>query len=53
MKKVSVIIPVYNADSTVEESIKSALNQTYNNIPIDTNKDKSNTTLRMIRKYIR
>lgn len=32
MKKVSVIIPVYNVAPVVEQSLKSALNQTYSNI---------------------
>jgi len=32
--KVSVIIPVYNASKTIELSIKSILNQTYNNIEV-------------------
>lgn len=32
MRKVSVIIPVYNVAPVVEQSLKSALNQTYSNI---------------------
>lgn len=32
MKKVSVIIPVYNVAPVVEQSLKSALNQTYSDI---------------------
>jgi len=32
--KVSIIIPVYNAEQFLDECINSALNQTYNNIEI-------------------
>ena len=34
MKKVSIIIPLYNAEKYIEECISSALNQTYPNIEI-------------------
>ena len=33
-KKVSIIVPVYNAEKTIERCIKSILKQTYNNIEI-------------------
>ena len=45
MKKVSVIIPVYNAEKYVEDAVKSVLSQTYENIEIliidDGSPDKS------------
>ncbi len=34
MKKVSIIIPVYNKEKYVKESLKSAVNQTYKNLEI-------------------
>lgn len=34
MEKVSVIIPVYNAEKYIEDTLKSILNQTYNNMEI-------------------
>lgn len=34
MEKVSIIIPVYNGEYTIEQTIKSALNQTYENVQI-------------------
>jgi glycosyltransferase involved in cell wall biosynthesis len=34
MKLVSILIPVYNRENFIEETIKSALNQTYNNIEV-------------------
>lgn len=39
---VSIIIPVYNGKDYIEEAIKSALNQTYNNIEILVINDGSN-----------
>ena len=32
MKKVSIIIPVYNAEKFIEKGIKSVLSKTYKNI---------------------
>ena len=44
-KKVSILIPLYNAEKYIEDTIKSALEQTYNNIEIivvdDSSTDKS------------
>ena len=34
MEKISVIIPVYNVEKFIEQSIKSVLNQTYKNLEI-------------------
>lgn len=52
MKKVSVIVPVYNAERFIETGIKSVLNQTYKNIELvlvdDGSKDSS---LAILKKY--
>lgn len=34
MSKVSIIIPVYNGEKTIERAIRSCLNQTYSNIEV-------------------
>ena len=51
-KKVSIVIPIYNAEKFINRAIKSVLNQTYKNIEIllmdDGSKDKS---LKIINKY--
>lgn len=45
MKQVSIIVPVYNGEKTIERCIKSALAQTYKNVQIivvdDGSKDKT------------
>ena len=33
-KKVSVIVPVFNAERTLEKCVKSIINQTYKNLEI-------------------
>lgn len=52
MKKISVIIPVYNAEKFIEDTIESVLNQKYKNLEIilidDGSKDKSRE---IIKKY--
>lgn len=52
MKKVSIIIPVYNAEKYLAETIESILQQTYSNIEIiivdDTSTDNS---LRIAKSY--
>ena len=44
-KKVSIIVPIYNAQDTIENCVNSIINQTYKNIEIilvnDGSKDKS------------
>lgn len=40
-KKVSILIPVYNRESMIEETIKSAVNQSYKNIEIIITDNKS------------
>lgn len=44
-EKVSILIPVYNRENLIEETVKSALNQTYKNIEIIVvdNKSTDNT----------
>jgi len=45
LQKVSILIPVYNRENLIEESIQSALNQTYQNIEVIVvdNKSTDNT----------
>ncbi len=48
---ISIIIPVYNGESTIERAINSALNQTYRNIEVLVIDDKStDNTLEVISK---
>ena len=53
-KLVSVIVSAYNSEETLEESINSLINQTYENIEIlimdDFSTDKSNIILKNIEK---
>ena len=53
-KLVSVIVSAYNSEETLEESINSLINQTYENIEIlimdDFSTDKSNIILKNIKK---
>jgi len=52
MKKVSIIIPAYNAESTIEECYKSILNQTYTNYEVITINDGSkDNTLAIMQKF--
>ena len=47
--KISVIIPVYNGEKTIEETIKSVLNQTFNNFElIIINSNSTDKTLSVI-----
>ena len=41
MKKVSVIIPVYNVQEYLKECLESIINQTYKKIEIIINKNKN------------
>ena len=34
--KVSIIVPIYNSEKTIERCIKSLISQTYKNIEINT-----------------
>ena len=50
--KVSVVIPVYNSERFLEESIESVLNQTYKNIEILTVDDGStDNSLKILHQY--
>ena len=52
MDKVTIIIPVYNAEKTIEKCISSVLNQTYKNLEIlvidDGSKDNSFEVIKSI-----
>ena len=54
--KVSIIIPVYNGENYIRESINSALNQTYKNIEIvvvnDGSKDNTDEICKSFGKKI-
>lgn len=51
---VSVIIPLYNAEKYIEETMESILNQTYKNIEIvvvdDGSKDQSSSLVKNLKK---
>lgn len=52
MKKVSIIVPVYNAENTIERCIESILKQSYNNIELILIDDGSNdNSFKIINKY--
>ena len=34
MEKISIIIPVYNSEATIEKCLDSVLNQTYRNLEV-------------------
>lgn len=42
MKKISIIVPIYNAEKTLRKCINSIINQTYNNLEIILVNDGSN-----------
>lgn len=52
MKKVSILIPCYNSESFVEETLRCCLNQTYSNIEIILVDDgSSDNSLDVVKKY--
>lgn len=54
MEKISILVPVYNAEKYIEKCIKSIINQTYKNIEIvlidDESKDDSLKIMRKMQK---
>ena len=53
MKKVSVIIPVYNSSKYLKECLDSVINQTYQNLEIIIINDNSNdNSLSIINSFI-
>jgi len=51
-KKISIIIPIYNAQLYIEETIKSLINQTFKNIEIIlVNDGSTDNTKRICKKY--
>ena len=51
-KKISVIIPIYNAQSTIQRTLDSILNQTYNNIEVIlVNDGSSDNSLKICNTY--
>lgn len=53
MKKISVIVPIYNAEKYLEKCIKSIVNQTYDNIElILVNDGSTDNSEKIINKYI-
>lgn len=52
MMKISIVIPVYNAEKYLDECIQSALNQTYKNIEIiAVNDGSTDNSLDILKKY--
>lgn len=53
MEKVSIILPVYNAEATLERCIKSVINQKYKNIElIVVNDGSQDNSMNIIKKFI-
>ena len=52
MDKVSIIVPAYNAQGTIEKCLESLLGQTYNNIEVVVINDGSfDNTLEKCKKF--
>ena len=52
MSKVSIIIPTYNSEKYIEETIESALSQSYKNMEVIISDDNSkDNTMNIISKY--
>ena len=52
MKKVSIVIPAYNAEKTLDRCYQSIINQTYQNFEVITVNDASkDDTLKVMQKY--
>lgn len=52
MSKVSIVIPIYNAEKYIEKCLKSVINQTYKNIEIIcVDNNSSDNSLELVKKY--
>ena len=54
MEKVSIIIPIYNSDKTIDRCLKSIINQTYRNIEVICINDGSfDNSYKILQNYLR
>ena len=54
MEKVSIIIPIYNSDKTIDRCLKSIINQTYRNIEVICINDGSfDNSYKILQNYLK